>query len=221
MIYHHEKGYLFVHIQKNGGTSITEALVKHAGATFISPLHLQLKSLEFSGQRPFVFAVVRNPWDRLVSWYEMMNRKGVHNNFSKYLLEPSSNGTAVSFSDFIRRTAVITELNVPEISYSKVDAFTANVSMGYLKSLSFNQLDYLTDHNGEESFDAIIRFEYLVSDFCKVLTPFHKNITADWLMKRNANPLNINYRDYFLNSDDRMWVATLYERDINRFKFVF
>ncbi len=221
MIYHREKNYLFVHIQKNAGTSITEALVKHAGATFISPAHQQLRALEFTGPRPYVFAVVRNPWDRLVSWYEMMNRKGMHNDFSNYLLKPGSNGNPVSFSDFIRRTGVIKELNAPEISYSKVDAFTPQVSMGYLKSLSFNQLDYLTDRQGEEGFDAIIRFGDLVSDFCKVLLPFHKNVHADWLMKRNTNPLEKNYRDYYLESEDIAWVAKLYERDINRFKFVF
>lgn len=221
MIYHHEKKYLFVHIQKNGGTSITEALMNHAGATFISPLHLQLQALEFSGQRPFVFAVVRNPWDRLVSWYEMMNRKGIHNDFSKYLLEPGHGKTAISFSEFIRRTAVIEETNNAEAYYSNVNAFTLKNSNGYLKSLSFNHLDYLTDSKGEEGFDAVIRFEDLVNDFCKVLVPFHKNIHADWLMKRNTNPLCKNYRDYYLNNEDRMWVANLYERDINRFKFVF
>ena len=107
MIYHPEKNYLFVHIQKTGGTSISEALMKHAGATFVSPAHLPLHALEFSSPRPFVFAVVRNPWDRLVSWYEMMKRNKIHNDFSKYLLEPSSNGSAVSFSEFIRRIVTV------------------------------------------------------------------------------------------------------------------
>lgn len=210
-----------MHIQKTGGTAISEALIKHAGATFISPAHLQLKALEFSCQRPFVFAVVRNPWDRLVSWYEMMKRKMIHNDFSKYLLEPGSNGSPVSFSEFIRRTATVKEQSFPESSYSKVDALNPKKSIGYVKSLSFNQLDYLTDKDGKKSYDEIIRFEDLPSDFCRVLRPFHPNIHADWLMRLNTNPSNKNYRDYYLDTSDRKWVAALYERDIEWFKFVF
>lgn len=221
MIFHPDKNYLFVHIQKTGGTSISEALTKHAGATLISPPHLQLQALAFSGQRPFIFAVVRNPWDRIVSWYEMMKRKNIHNDFSKYLLEPSSNGSEVSFSEFIRRTAIVKEQSLPECSYSNFDALKRNESIGYLKSLSFNQLDYLTDHEGKISYDEIIRFEDLSSGFCKVLRPFHPNINADWLMRLNSNPASKNYRDYFLNTADCKWVATLYERDIECFKFVF
>ena len=221
MIYHPDKNYLFVHIQKTGGTSISEALMKHAGATFISPAHLQLQALEFSGQRPFVFAVVRNPWDRLVSWYEMMKRKNIHNDFSKYLLEPSSYENAVSFSEFIRRIATVKEQSFPERSYSTLDGLKLNQSIGYLKSLSFNQLDYLTDKDGKKSYNAIIRFENLSSDFCRVLRPFHPNIHSDWLRRINSNPAYKNYRDYFLNTADRRWVAALYERDIECFKFVF
>jgi chondroitin 4-sulfotransferase 11 len=221
VIYHPDKNYLFVHIQKTGGTSISEALTKHAGATFISPAHLQLQALEFSFQRPFVFAVVRNPWDRLVSWYEMMKRKKIHNDFSKYLLEPSSNGGVVSFSEFIRRTATIKEQSLPESIYTNVAAWKAKQSIGYLKSLSFNQLDYLTDQDGKESYDEIIRFENLPSDFCRVLRPFHPNIHSDWLMRINSNPAFKNYRDYFINTADRRWVAALYEKDIECFKFLF
>jgi hypothetical protein len=221
VIYHHEKNYLFVHIQKTGGTSISEALIRHTGATFISPPHLQLRSIEFSSQRPFVFAVVRNPWDRLVSWYEMMNRKKIHNDFSKYLLEPSPNGKTVSFSEFIRRTAVVKEQSLPESSYSKVNALILKTSIGYSKSLSFNQLDYLTNTYGEAGFDAIIRFENLANDFCKVLRPFHQNIDTDWLERKNTNPVQKNYRDYYANNDDQRWVASLYKRDIEYFKYVF
>ena len=221
MIYHPDKNYLFVHIQKTGGTSISEALMQHAGATFVSPAHLPLHALEFSSQRPFVFAVVRNPWNRLVSWYEMMKRKKIHNDFSKYLLEPSSNGSAVSFSEFIRRTAIVKEQCLPESIYSNVDALKLKQSIGYLKSLSFNQLDYLTDKDGKNSYDGLIRFEDLASDFCRVLKPFHPNIRSAWLMRLNTNPTYKNYRDYFINTADRRWVAALYERDIDCFKFVF
>ena len=128
VIYHHQKNYLFVHIQKTGGTSISDALIKHAGATLISPAHLQLQNLEISGPKPFIFAVVRKPWSRLVSWYEMMKRKEIHNDFSKYLLEPSINKNTVTFSEFIRRTAIVKEQSLPESSHSKINVYQLRIS---------------------------------------------------------------------------------------------
>ena len=121
MIYNSDKQYVFVHIQKTGGVSITEALLQQAGSRFVSPAHLQISALRFSGSAPFVFAVVRSPWERLVSWFEMIKRKGVHNDFSRYLLEPAPGRSLVSFSEFIRRTAVIEETAEPECKWSGGD----------------------------------------------------------------------------------------------------
>ena len=107
MIFNAEKNYLFVHIQKNAGSSITKLLLDQEGSHFVSPAHLLLRQVEFTySQRPFTFAVVRNPWERLASWWAMMQRRGVHNTFSRYLLSNQSNGTPVNFSTFIRRIAV-------------------------------------------------------------------------------------------------------------------
>jgi len=88
------KRFLFVHVQKTAGTSITELLAPHALAPSASRcnrlasdlgLRRDWRRYYFRKHAPlaraervlpaelfgalFKFAFVRNPWDRLVSWY--------------------------------------------------------------------------------------------------------------------------------------------------------
>lgn len=171
MIYNSHHDYLFVHIQKTAGTSISKFLLENAHSHYVSPSHIRLRDLIFLGpKRPFIFAVVRNPWERLVSWYEMMIRKGIHNDFSRYLLTPSSKNRVdqpVGFSEFIRRTDVITENTLPEsqrqINNTNSDTlkdspFHFQDNFTYTKSLSYNQLDYLCSADGNLLFDAALSF---------------------------------------------------------------
>jgi hypothetical protein len=221
VIYHEDHNYLFVHIQKTGGTSISTYLTGNFGAKLILPAHALLKCIIFEGPKPFIFSVVRNPWERLVSWYEMMRSKGVHNEFSRYLLQPGSNGQDTSFSDFIRRTAVIRESAVAETQWSGGRGLVYDKTQGYLKSLSFNQVDYLTDSKGNMICDRIIMFNRLaedVSDLTKALHPHKEPLRLPHL---NARSSPMAWRVYYQSADDREWVARLYRRDVNQFGFDF
>jgi hypothetical protein len=221
MIYHGDKKYLFVHIQKTGGTSVTKALMNQAGAEFISPPHILLRSVRPDGEWPFVFGVVRNPWERLVSWFAMMERKGVHNAFSKYLMEPLPGRKRVSFSEFIRRTAVIRETEPAECIWSSVAGIKLEKTDGYLKSIAFNQIDYFIDHNGIIRCDLLIDFNKLKDGFRYFLGLFDNESISLNLDRLNTNPLSIQWQDYYGLSEDREWVAHLYDRDIARFGYTF
>ena len=66
------QNFIFIHINKTGGSSIKQAL----GAKFQHKTAME--KIEELGlkvwQRKFTFAVVRNPWDRVVSQYHYRTR---------------------------------------------------------------------------------------------------------------------------------------------------
>ena len=81
----------------------------------------------------FKFAFVRNPWDRLVSWYHMCMQRAAENKFSRYIKEH-----APTFEDFVTKTTT-----------------------GIAEKTTYNQLDYVTDEKGDVIVDFIGRYETL------------------------------------------------------------
>jgi len=67
--------WIFVHVQKTGGNSVRTAL----GADIFDPYkHFFARELrdihgEAIWESCFKFTFVRNPWDRLVSWWSMID----------------------------------------------------------------------------------------------------------------------------------------------------
>lgn len=224
MVYNAKYNFLFIHIQKTAGTSITGALAGLDGSHFIAPPHLRFRDIRLkSGARPFIFTVVRNPWDRLVSWYEMMLRKGGHNDFSRYLLGIDVEGKSnSSFSEYIRKTEVISETCRSELANAFLGSETAYMAIGpsYFKSIGFNQLDYIYDENNRICCDKVLRFERLEADWGELCVELGlpKGLV---LPKKNANPHPISWRYYYSDLSDWEWVARLYERDIAHFGYRF
>lgn len=198
------------------------------GSEHIAPQHLRISDISFlQKEKPFIFCVVRNPWTRLISWYEMMVRKGGHNDFSTYLLSrDSQDAEAPPFSDFIRRTSTIHETYINEHARREANS-TASFTWKtryYVKSLAFNQIDYLTDNNGHFCCDRILRFENIENDF----SALWRDLGLDSDLKQdaslpllNSNPKKINVHSYYKNEADIQWVEALYSKDIQKFGYSF
>lgn len=205
MIINNNKNFAFIHIQKTAGSSISSVLSKINGSQF-SNVHDFIINLN-SPEKYFKFAFVRNPWDRLYSWYNMMICKGKHNSFSKYLLDNSSN-----FSQFLDCTEIIEEKEDKVIKNKLI--ISNNL---YYKSLSFNQLDYILDKNGNVMADFVGKFENLNQDFNYVMSVIKENkYTLPHINKFRHD----NYRKYYTDKDVEK-VAKLYKRDIEYFKYSF
>jgi chondroitin 4-sulfotransferase 11 len=138
---------IFVHIQKTGGASI-EALLRQSDDT--ASRHPARRHLYARAIRPlagperwgryFKFAFVRNPWDRLVSWYHMCVQVPTPNAFSVYVRE-----------------------HAPTF-----DAFLTRAASGLGERTTHNQLDYISDEDGRPMLDFVGRYETLEQDFGRI-----------------------------------------------------
>ena len=143
MILSKSKKILFIHIQKTGGCSVRSLLRRQCGG-FKHYLDLHghaLHALEDLGQEAFdacyKFAFVRNPWDRMVSWYKMLKfRRDKRCDVKNKAFEKGD-----SFEAFIRHVPGIT--NRPSGP----------------RSCAFDQMTYIGDADGRLLVNDVYRFE--------------------------------------------------------------
>jgi hypothetical protein len=198
-----EDRLIFVHIQKTGGTSINRALgsvdnpiEKHRTAS-----ELRLMYGENAWAESYKFSFVRNPWDRLVSWWSMIDGNRAHidlattpNRFFKYVLQ-----NAFSFEEFI--------CNCHE-EISDGDG---------VKGIFRNQIDYLTDSDGYLMVDFVGRFENLAEDFATVSQHVYGQTKP--LPHSNKSQHGV-YQNYY-SQHTRTIVEEAYRADILHFGYQF
>lgn len=149
-------------------------------------------------QSYFKFAFVRNPWDRLVSWWEMIRRNVSEgrpmNGFQRYVAS-----RARTFEEFICRCDA--ECRDPDGS----------------KWIYRNQIDYLTDVEGEVMVDFIGRFERLEADFGSIAQRLGLSAVRVPHLNPSSHP---SYARYY-SSELRDFVTERYARDIAFFGYAF
>jgi chondroitin 4-sulfotransferase 11 len=163
MLVSHGRCYVFIHIQKTAGSSVETALRSVTPDSIFhfddlpacrDPLkgrHLFASDLqEYLGESTwnsyYKFAFVRNPWSRLVSWYNMCVVRPT--NQFMYLVKERTR----SFEDFLEMTD------------------------GLARKTVFNQADYVTDRKGKLSVDFVGRFETIERDFQQVCANLGINV---------------------------------------------
>lgn len=203
--------FIFVHIPKTAGSSITQVLepVSRCGSEFwltrwllragvrsnlFAPpkyrtyrRHTSARKLQWylprrQFQQYYKFAFVRNPWDWLVSYYHFVMGQPNHRRYRQL----KSLG---SFEHFVEY----------ECSQKK-----------------FMQKNFVTDHQGNLIVDFVGRFENLMEDFALVC---HKlNITGS-LGQRNRSQ-HRDYRSYYSDRAIEL-VAQGYAEDIQLFGYTY
>lgn len=195
--------WIFVHIQKTGGNAVRSAL----GVEWSDPhKHFLARELrqaygEAAWARSFKFAFVRNPWDRLVSWWSMIDNgrdpsgaTPAPNGFFGYVLQHAN-----SFEEFISRCT-------DEI-----------VESDGRKNIFRNQIDYLADENGKIIVDFIGRFERMQQDFDEVMA--RVGLPRTDLLRVNTSRRSA-YADYYTPATAAE-VGRRYARDIEAFGYRF
>lgn len=193
---------IFVHIQKTGGEAIATALGQNVSPAEKHFFARELRDLygEEAWASYFKFSVVRNPWDRLVSWWAAIDRQ-----------RPRFQGVRFNkFQDFVLKSAHTFEEFLEQCDEEIVDNDGR-------KWIYRNQLDYLTDASGRQIVDFVGRFELLQSDFNQVMQRvLGKSIP---LPRVNASTHGI-YTDYYTPALAEK-VAQHYAADIEAFGYKF
>lgn len=205
MLISQNPNFLFIHIQKTGGTSLEKVI--RASCPEVRQLcgrhdhaSMAYKIMGNDYNDYFKFAFVRNPWDRLVSWYSMIVQfsqgKPRHtlNGLWQYALN-----TASSFEEFILHCTEAVEDNDGR------------------KSFAYDQLTYITDDDGGVIVDFVGRYENFARDARYVLNKL--GTSADTVPQMNKS-VHQDYRQYYTDRT-RQLVAERYHRDIERFGYRF
>jgi len=195
-IYSKKYRFCFVHIEKNAGTSIRDALseslkVKHfKSRSYFGPMRgkggVTVKEyIDFLGEEEyanhFSFAIVRNPYERMVSWYK-------YDNFG-----------FDNFEDWIYH---------------------------FFSNIKGKQTDYLKDYSENIAVDFIGRIENLQSDFNIItkrigvgsITLKRKNSSKFRL--RSSKYLFLNYRDFY-TPELRNFVERELKEELDMFNYDF
>jgi len=193
---------IFIHVQKTAGTSVSEFLQSRLDATRNGGKHeyaYEVKSRipDEIWQNCFKFSFVRNPWDRLASWYLHMKKhhtKPGDNPFFDYLL--SIGDTFENFVLYGDKT-----ITTP---WGDRNLFT-------------NQFDQLS-LDDQLLVDFVGRFESLDSDWKQVLD--RVGYTGEAKLPHVNAISRKHYRDMYTDRA-REIVEEKYQKDINVFGYSF
>ena len=190
----------FVHIQKTGGSTVHRLLKEKLPDIYMVGERHEFatrgaKELE-DWDEYFRFAFVRNPWERLVSWYSMVTKfRKSGNELWQYVRENSSN-----FEEFIRNCTE--EVEIRE---------------GIYYSFAYNQLDYVTDEDGNLLVDFIGRLENFDDDVCHVFDKIGEQVEMVPHPKRSRHT---HYSAFYTPETEEI-VRERFKRDIEYFGYEF
>lgn len=213
MIVSQSAKFVFVHVQKTAGLSIEAVLRDNfADARFWHGRHghasdaIREVGIEEWSQH-YSFALVRNPWDRLVSWYCMIERE-------RQKLPFYRRWSKAPFKTLLWNEVVQKASNFEEFIEHCSDVV---FDRGSRKSFAFNQIDYISAPVGSLAVNFVARFESLATDFGIVAERLGLKDIA--LPKRNASR-HEHYSAWY-NDRTRKIVAERFARDIAAFGYEF
>lgn len=206
MLLSHQHRFIFIHIYKNAGVSISQALLPFAAdavsgmlrrlkkkpsisykVTPSYPPHITAQSLADQigidrFRSYFSFAIVRNPWDWQVSLYTYMLNDSQH--FQHELIRSFKN-----FDEYITWRC------------------TKDPNL---------QKDFVCNQDGEQLVNRIGRFEYLHEDFQTICARIGIATTLPHLNKSQRRP----YQEYY-NDKTKELVTQVFKPDIEMFQYEF
>lgn len=186
---------IFVHIPKCAGESVCQSLFGNHGAGHypLTTFRKVFSPADYAAY--FKFAIVRNPWDRLLSAYRFLQRGGFNSADRRWAEQHLADYG--DFSHFVREW--VTPDNIRSWVHFRP------------------QSDFLRTPTGAPGIDFIGRFENIEADFAQVC---HRLGLQRQLQTRNTGGRGQDYRDFY-DSEAREIVADVYHQDVTGLGYCF
>lgn len=211
---------VFIHIPKCGGESITDVLVRPAngGALLVSKHAGYRRLAPVMGEemgRFTVFAVVRNPFDQVVSFYEHLRKPAWMSRAEIEAQYPGSNGRlsppwasalacSVEFPEFVREV------------YGARPAGAERPNEWWFR----DQCSWLTGDDGSLAVHRLLRFESLAGDFARLSEELGLVGALPHLNASRREPGRDGYRSRF-DAPTRDLIASRFRASLDRFGYEF
>lgn len=199
--------YLFVHINKSGGGIITKNM-ENNGKVKITGFHRSLPKMlglidNKNYSNLYIFTVVRNPWDRMVSMYFYYKYKNYHPEFfsgKKEIDNDFNNWIKYIYSIDFDRTRIHSDVNVFIYCFS-------------------NQLNWLKDEYGKLiRVNKILRFENLKNELNNFLLD---TLSLKKIIDEKIHPTSHEHYSKYYNETSKELVKKHYSEDIEFFNYYF
>jgi len=202
--------FLFVHINKSGGAIITDNM-KINGNIKLSGFHRPLKDMLLLAEKNFsirkenlyIFTIVRNPWERMLSMYLFYHK----NNFNSPEFFSGDENIDNNFNSWIKY-----------IYSNSFDKKKNHSGVNIYKYCFSNQLNWIKDNN-----ENIININKILKFENNELDNFFKNELKlkKYNIEKKIHPTNHEHYSKYYNEESIELVRKNYQEDINYFGYNF
>jgi hypothetical protein len=190
----YDRRYIFIRVPKNASTSFTKSFgkIRHYSVDFLQT------EVGVDIEKHHTFAIVRNPFDRLVSWFHY-HKVNVNSGADKKLTKHYKNST---FKKWVKDGCPL-----PDSWTREKDKYNPNPLHQHL---------WVCDSNGEIAVDFIGNFETLSKDFKTIVD----ETGVEGKLANDNSSEHKNYADYY-DDDTISIVKEMFKKDLDLFNYGF
>lgn len=213
MAVYKKKKIIFIHVIKTGGTAIDKMMKNERDFSFFSNRNKHMTALDYKNKMGkkyddyYKFAVVRNPWDWVVSWYEFVQKSTISPDNGKVwrhaLYQEIAGKSFDSYVDWL-----VEDKGMKNLPSRKKSVWKYKYKV--------EQSDWLVDNEGKLIVDEIVKFEE-INEFAERLNKkFSLGSKLEVVNKIDRK----NYKSYYSEKTKKK-IFEYFKNDIKKFKYEF
>lgn len=245
MVISHTHKFIFFSNPKTGSESVREVLSPYAEEEIVSyqevnkmrPFYSHMSPLEVKTEfesrglnydEYYKFMFTRNPFERLVSLYEMIYRHDLKrdlNRVKKALLKLNVLGTLkhsiIALLNMFRQEPLYKPSFKTWLSSTKTSGIGGAGKSTEFKAQQFGTYtleNYTHDKCGNNLVDEVIRLEDIEIEFPRILDRLSIDLINNSLIKKNVRPRNKSIKEYY-DTESIQLVCSRYKSELDKFNY--